>query len=122
MCILLVDDEPTIRLLVSEVLEDAGFSVEVACNGDEAADMIAADPSRFTALITDFHMPGRMNGSQVAAAMRQHRPGIPVIIISGRHDVLKASWRSDHGYSTLCKPFGLRELLPLLEQAIRCSR
>jgi hypothetical protein len=59
-------------------------------------------------------MPGDMDGSQVAAMVRHSFPRIPVIIASGRPEVLNADWQTDHGYRLLKKPYLPSDLVKLL--------
>ncbi len=105
MCVLLVEDEPMIREVMSETLQDAGFDVYEAPSGDSALELLNNPPRQFRILVTDFHMPGVADGAQVAARMRSLNPGIPVIIATGRPEVLQASWREDFGYNLLKKPY-----------------
>src|SRR3954469_21257209 len=88
--VLIVEDEPLIRLILAEELTDAGFDVCQAENGDEAAALIAKDKAAFGLLITDIHMPGGHNGVAVARLMRRQNPLVPVIYTSGRPDGFNA--------------------------------
>jgi FixJ family two-component response regulator len=67
-------------------------------------------------LVTDLQMPGRLDGSEVAAAMKKQRPHIPIVIVSGRPDLFQVSWRSEFGYGLLSKPFRTGQLVRLLQQ------
>jgi DNA-binding response OmpR family regulator len=86
MCILLVDDEGLIREIVASELEFHGFEVCEAETGDQAAALIKNPPKVFSLLITDIHMPGKMDGIDVARLMRLHHPGLPIIYTTGRPD------------------------------------
>ena len=78
--ILLVDDEPSIRVVLSAVLEDAGFTVDVAEHGfDALRKMQGAVPDL---VITDLRMPN-MNGFELLAVLRECFPQLPTIVISG---------------------------------------
>ncbi len=78
--ILLVDDEPSIRVVLSAVLEDAGYSVDVAEHGFDALRKIQnAVPDL---VITDLRMPS-MNGFELLAVLRERFPQLPTIVISG---------------------------------------
>lgn len=74
LCILFVEDEPLIRLILAEELTDAGFEVCQAENGDEAVKLIRDSPIAFTLLITDIHMPGERDGVAVARLMHRQNP------------------------------------------------
>jgi len=118
MCVLLVEDEALIRELVAESLQKAGFEVEEAETGEEAVELILDHPERFEALVTDLQMPGCLNGSEVAAAMRQQLPDIPVVIASGRPDLFQDTWHHELGYELVSKPFRASELVALVRQLI----
>ncbi len=76
--ILVVDDEPPIRLLVGRILERKGYKV-ILC-GDAASALAVTDP--FDLLLVDFVLPG-LNGRELTARLRQSRPDLPVIMMSG---------------------------------------
>jgi DNA-binding response OmpR family regulator len=113
---LLVEDETLIREVMAESLEDAGFAVIRAATGDEAIAMIQDDDGTITALVTDFHMPGDADGADVAFCIRQKWPDMPVIIASGRPDMMKMSWQIERGYRLLRKPYGPRQLIGVLRE------
>ena len=80
--VLLVEDEPLIREVMAELLEDAGFDVVATCSGDEAAILLAEDG--FSVLLTDVTMPGAIDGIALAEHAREVHPGLPVVFVSGR--------------------------------------
>jgi len=80
--VLVVDDEPTIRMLVTEVLNDAGYVALEA--GDGAAALVALrSDARIDLLVADVALPGGMDGRQLADAARELRPGLRVLFITG---------------------------------------
>lgn len=118
MCVLVVDDEPLILELMSEALQDAGHEVIGVGSGFEALDVLASPPRPLSALVTDFHMPGLVDGEELAAQARRAFPTIPVVIVSGRHDVLRGSWRDELGYALLSKPFALSAMVAAVQERI----
>jgi CheY-like chemotaxis protein len=116
VCILLVEDESLIREIMAECLEDAGYVVIQAATGDEALFVIQESPATITALVTDFHMPGKADGADVAHHIREKWPGIPVVIASGRPDILQQAWQVKFGYGLLIKPYGPRQLIRMLKE------
>ena len=80
--ILVVDDEPTIRMLMAEVLEEAGYVVMEAGDGAAGLKILQSDV-RIDLLITDVGLPGGLNGRQVADAARMNRPDLKVLFITG---------------------------------------
>ncbi|HEV2676025.1 MAG TPA: cache domain-containing protein [Aliidongia sp.] len=83
--ILVVDDDPSVRETVAEMVDSLGFSVLSAENGHQALDHLAADRS-IDLVITDFAMP-ELNGAEVARCARHMRPGLPIIFVTGFADV-----------------------------------
>lgn len=77
--ILLVDDEQGIQLLYREELEEEGFEVESAFNGDEALEKFKNQ--HFDLVILDINMPG-MNGIETLRQMKQQQSSLPVILCS----------------------------------------
>ena len=116
--ILLVEDEWLIRTIVAEQLTDGGFTVCEAENGDEASTLIAQDPTAFTLLVTDIHMPGSLDGMGLARLVRALRPNLPVIYMTGRPDVLNHLRPFGPGEVLLRKPFALSNLLATVQQLL----
>ncbi len=114
MCILLVEDEPLIRELMSESLRDAGYEVIDVENGTDAREVVLNLPKPLSLLVTDFHMPGDIDGSQVAAQVRTVFPDLPVVIVSGRPEVFQSSWQHTLGYRLMKKPYRPSELVRLV--------
>lgn len=115
MQILVVEDDALQRMMMSEMLRDRGHDVTEADNGDAAIALILNPLMFYTALVTDFNMPGITNGGDVAECFRSRWPWMPVIIATGRPDILKPSWSNDSMYECLKKPFALGSLVLLVE-------
>jgi CheY-like chemotaxis protein len=84
--VLIVEDEPLVRLCAVETVEAAGFTVIEAANADEAI-RILEDRSDIRVVFTDIHMPGSMDGLKLAHAVRDRWPPIKIIVTSGRETV-----------------------------------
>jgi CheY-like chemotaxis protein len=108
--VLLVEDEPLLREMMAEVLTDAGYEVTATCTGDEAAILIA-DGQGVDVLLTDVSMPGQIDGLGLAALAREVRPGLPVVLISGRPENEVAANRLGGPMAFLSKPYRLEALL-----------
>jgi CheY-like chemotaxis protein len=113
--VLVVEDEPTVRSLATETLGAAGYAVLAAPDGQAAWHVVEAYPGRIDLLLTDIVMPG-MNGPDLATRLRQARPGLKVLFMSGYADGMIA--RRDviePGVPFISKPF----LPDDLERAVR---
>jgi len=83
--VLVVDDEAAVGEFMRELLETWGLNASYAPGACAALDLVTAEPARFDAVITDLSMP-RMNGLQLANALRKIRADLPVILYSGYGD------------------------------------
>jgi CheY-like chemotaxis protein len=83
MVILVVEDEPLVRMFLADALDEAGFKVFEAVNADEAVTLLQARAD-IQAVVTDIEMPGSMNGIGLARAVRERWPGIGLLVTSGR--------------------------------------
>lgn len=81
--VLLVEDEPLIRLFIAELLEEAGFRVVEAANAMEALVILEAG-LRVSVLLTDVDMPAGCNGFELAHKVYESWPGTEILIMSGR--------------------------------------
>ena len=86
--LLVVDDEPAVREVVTEYLAADGHHVETATNGREGLEKFLA--GRFDVVVTDQGMP-EMSGDQLAAAIKRVAPNISVILLTGFGDIMKAA-------------------------------
>jgi signal transduction histidine kinase/ActR/RegA family two-component response regulator len=108
--VLVVDDESPVRMLVSEVLTDLGYAVQVAQDGPSALHILNS-VTRLDLLVTDVGMPGGMNGRQLADAARERRPELKVLFITGYADtVLAGKGVLGTGMEVITKPFAMSDL------------
>jgi two-component system, response regulator PdtaR len=82
IAVLVVEDEPFIRMDVVDQLEEVGFKVFQAANADLAIKILETNPS-IRVLFTDIDMPGSMDGLKLAAAVRDRWPPIRIVVTSG---------------------------------------
>jgi len=114
--VLVVDDEPTVRMLVAEVLEDLGCTAIEAADGAAGLRVLQSD-ARIDLLITDVGLPGGMNGRQVADAGRVLRPGLKVLFITGyAENAVVGNGHLDYGMHVLTKPFAMEVLASQIRQ------
>ena len=81
--ILLVEDDPLILMHSTMALEDAGYEVVAAADGEAALDEVARRPD-LDALFTDIELPGAIDGVTVAAAVRRANPAASIVVTSGK--------------------------------------
>jgi PAS domain S-box-containing protein len=108
--VLVVDDEPTVRMLIAEVLEELGYAAIEAADGASAMKVVQSG-ARVDFLITDVGLPGGMNGRQLADAARQLRPGLRVLFITGyAENAAVGNGHLEPGMHVLTKPFSMERL------------
>ncbi|RYD64613.1 MAG: response regulator [Verrucomicrobiaceae bacterium] len=81
--VLLVDDDVLLLIALEAGLDDDGYAVTRAINGNQAVQLLEADHHRIRAIVTDIRMPGPLDGWDVARRARELVPDIPVIYITG---------------------------------------
>jgi CheY-like chemotaxis protein len=110
--ILVIDDDASVREVVSEMLRLEGHAVTIAENGREALRMLAADP--FDLVITDLIMP-EQEGIETISEIRRTNRSIPIVAISGGGRLGPGDYLETARYiganATLAKPFARQELL-----------
>lgn len=105
--VLVVDDEPAVRALVTDLLDDLGFRAIEAGDGVEGLASLARHPE-IALMITDVGLPGGMNGRQLADAARVERPGLKILFITGYADTaIIGNAQLGKGMRVLTKPFAL---------------
>ena len=81
--ILIVEDEPLVRMCAAETLADVGYSVVEAGTADEALQIISTG-TPLAAVMTDIEMPGSVDGLELARCIEAKWPSIGVVVVSGR--------------------------------------
>ena len=117
--ILLVDDEPLVRMAASEHLQDLGYIVLEAGHANEALQVFDGNSS-IALLVTDVGLPGIINGRQLAEAIRVKRPDLEVLFITGYAENAVYG-HLERGMHMLDKPFQMdafaAKVAELLKQA-----
>lgn len=108
--VLVIDDEAVVRMLVTDVLAELGYTAIEAVDGLSGMRVLESD-ARIDLLISDVGLPGGMNGRQVADAARTIRPGLKVLFITGyAENSLVRNSRLEPGMALLTKPFTVEDL------------
>ena len=116
--ILIVDDEPSVRMLVTEVLEEHGYSGIEASDGPSGLRILESD-AKIDLLITDVGLPGGLNGRQLADAARVSRPELKVLFITGyAENAIIGSGQLAPGMRVLTKPFVMTSLAERIAEMI----
>ena len=117
--VLVIDDEPSIRMLITDVLSDTGYSVLEASDGP-AGLRVLQSAARIDLLITDVGLPGGMNGRQVADAARTLRPDLRVLFITGyAENALMGNGHLEKGMHVLAKPFEVERLAIKIRELVK---
>jgi two-component system response regulator HydG len=115
--ILIVDDEPDMRALLKDVLEERGHRVQVASNGREALKKLAEE--EYSVVLTDIRMK-EMQGLELLAEVKRTYPDINVIVMTAFGSVESAIEAMKQGaYDYLTKPVKTEELVLITEKALR---
>jgi len=108
--VLVIDDEPTVRMLITDVLSEAGYCVLEAQDGPSGLRILQSD-RKIDLLITDVGLPKGMNGRQVADAARETRPGLKVLFVTGfAENAAISSGQLPPGMAMIAKPFQIADL------------
>jgi len=116
--VLVVEDDPAVRLLVLEVLKELGY-VALEAGDSETALQILARSQRIDLLISDVGLPGGLNGRQLAEVAREHRPELPILFITGYAE--RAAERREFlgpGMQMITKPFAMEALAAKVKEII----
>ena len=107
--VLFVEDDPLVREAVVRGLEDCGFDVMVAADGDKALAMLDAGLDA-DVVFSDIVMPGKVSGVDLAGILHERRPGLPVVLATGYTDQRAVI----PGVQVLAKPYEIDQLVELL--------
>lgn len=110
LTVLVVDDEPLVRMVAVEVLEEIGYQV-LECEDGPSALRILNTRRDIDILVTDVGLPNGMNGRQLADAVRLQRPDLPILFVTGyAENAVLNHGHLEHGMQVLTKPFSSEAL------------
>ncbi|MCX7178214.1 MAG: ATP-binding protein [Proteobacteria bacterium] len=114
--VLIVDDEPTVRMLIAEVLHELGYTLIEAVDSAAGLKILQSD-IRIDLLVSDVGLPGGMNGRQMADAARQSRPDLKVLFITGyAENAAVGNGYLDAGMAVMTKPFAVDALAARVQE------
>jgi DNA-binding response OmpR family regulator len=119
--ILVVDDSPTIRRVVSAILERHGYEPALAFDGQDAYEALSSGEVKADLVLLDFVMP-RMNGYQFCRELRANEElsGVPVVLMSAKADRIREKFVQQTGaVDAISKPFDAQALVAVVENALR---
>ena len=117
--ILVVEDEPAVRLLLEELLQQDEHTVVTVPDGHQALEAVAN--AAYDLVLTDYAMPG-MSGKELALALKSRWPELPVIMISGFGDLIAGTAGCPEAVDVLLpKPVGLTELRRAVTKALKAG-
>lgn len=119
---LLVEDEPTLARLFGLVLTDAGYAVTCCADGAEALQTFRESPNSVHVVLSDVTMP-RLSGDELADAVREIRPTVPIILMTGYSRTLTPERVRALGIAAvLQKPVGIDDLVGAVESVFERGR
>lgn len=120
--ILITDDERDIRELISDILQDEGFTTRLAGTSDECMAEIAASPPAL--MILDIWLKdSNMDGIDILKSVKRDHPDIPIVIISGHGNIEIAVAAIKQGaYDFIEKPFNIDQLLVVIRRAMETAK
>jgi CheY-like chemotaxis protein len=113
--VLVVEDEPLLRMVAVNIIEEAGFQVVEANNADDAIRILEGRGD-IRIVFTDIDMPGSMDGLKLAAAVRRKWPPISIIVVSGHRKPAMGELPSDSVFFS--KPYPIDEVISTLRQMV----
>lgn len=117
--ILLVDDEEAVRRVAARMLRHAGYDVETAQDGQEAVEMMRANPDRCDVVVLDGNMP-RMSGQDAARLIRGLRADLPLILATGYIDAASEGMVAADVFSgAIAKPYDIASLSKVVASHLR---
>ena len=109
--ILIVDDEPTVRMMVSETMTETGYHIVAAADGPTALKLLETS-ARFDLLITDLGLPGGLSGEQLANAARKIRDDLKILFVTGyAENAVLENGQLPPDSRVLTKPFSIEALI-----------
>jgi hypothetical protein len=115
--LLLVEDDPAVRRLLTQVLEGSGYRVVAAANGDEALALADAGGLAVDLVLSDYVLPG-ISGVELCVALRRRFPDLRILLMTGHAELPPGAAELPRGAEVLGKPFTREQLEALLARQL----
>jgi DNA-binding NtrC family response regulator len=115
--ILVVEDEPLVRMNMAEYLAEVGFRVVEASDGAQAIEALEADHT-ISGVFSDIQMPGAVDGFSLRRWVQQNRPGVVVLLTSGVSNVQSAAGHLGQPRWIVFKPYDMGEVEKRLRELL----
>ena len=116
--VLIVEDDPSILMVLSAYLSGEGYRVLQAENGEQAFEILASKP-HLDLMVTDFRLPGGISGVQIAEPAVKRRPDLKVIFISGYpQEIRETDSPITRKAPIMGKPFDLDKLKEIIQNQL----
>ena len=116
--ILLVEDDPSVRKLLTLLLQSSGYTVHAAASGDEALELASRPGLAFDLLLTDYVLPG-LSGVELCVALRARSPDLRLLVMTGHAEIPPAGAAElPEGAELIGKPFTREQLSQLLARLL----
>ena len=116
--IVVVEDEPLVRMTATSLFEEAGITVVEFADGDAAIDYVRDHKADVAAIFTDVYLPGDTNGLELAGIVAEVCPEIAVLVTSGQRIKPQAM---NPQVRFVSKPWHPRDVLATMQSAMRTA-
>ena len=116
--VLIVEDEPIVRLALSDYLQESGFKAFEARSTREAMEIIEGAGRKIDLVFVDIQLPGVINGLGLATWVRSKCPGVAVVLTSGYADKAKSAHELFEGAPFVDKPYDMAKVVTTFRAAL----
>lgn len=117
--ILLVDAEAPIRMALSGFLQDCGFKIFETASAAETLEILKRNPVKLDLVLSDVHLPGKMDGFALASFIRSNYPRIEVMLVAGDANKAKRAEQLCAEEPFFAKPYDLRHVVRVLRATMQ---
>ncbi len=120
--ILVIDDQESMRSIISQMLKNKGFQVSTANDGEEGLNLFNQNPGSFSLVLADVNMP-KIDGFEFLKKVKSSHPQTPVILLTGvNEDIAEYVGKEYKADGVIKKPFKVEETLAEIQKVIEGNR